>query len=271
VWSCGVVLYMMIAREVPFEYSDGAGPPGMQNGSFPWPPSMDPELRGLICAMLQPDPTKRWSISKIKESAWYRRPTMPQDQLTLRMAEHMQNSWVEQDKHEIAKLLQSPSQPPRPSGEAAADHINAIELGAAALHRLDLASPQGTATTAARHARQDVCGVEGHMDYRDPSARDGSDSTESDVDGDEDSPVSNGGLQREHPIAESSLAEPSGEQHLEPEADSDSCSASLLEPAAMKAAATTGPDKAVLGSPEGSRPNVSLARRRLHAAKAAVD
>ena len=48
IWSCGVVLYMMIAREVPFERSTGDGPAKIQDGSFPWPSTMNRELCELI-------------------------------------------------------------------------------------------------------------------------------------------------------------------------------------------------------------------------------
>ena len=108
VWSCGVVLYMMIAREVPFEYSDGVGPAAMRDRTFPWPASMDEELRSLIRCMLDPNPKSRWTIEQVKQHAWYRRPIMAQEDLSMRMADHMQNSWVEQKKHELVKLLQSP-------------------------------------------------------------------------------------------------------------------------------------------------------------------
>ena len=119
VWSCGVVLYMMIAREVPFEYSDGVGPAAMRDRTFPWPASMDEELRSLIRYMLDPNPASRWTIEQVKQHAWYRRPIMAQEDLSMRMADHMQNSWVEQKKHELVKLLQSPqhSHAPRAPGD----------------------------------------------------------------------------------------------------------------------------------------------------------
>ncbi len=120
VWSCGVVLYMMIAREVPFEYSDGIGPAAMRDGTFPWPATMDGELRSLIRYMLDPNPASRWTIEQVKQHAWYRRPIMPQSDLSLRMADHMQNSWVEQKKHELVKLLQSPQHSHKSSGAATA-------------------------------------------------------------------------------------------------------------------------------------------------------
>ena len=123
---------MMIAREVPFEYSDGVGPAAIQEGTFPWPQSMDDELRSLIGYMLDPNPITRWTIEQIKQHAWYRRPLMSQDDLALRMADHMQNSWVEQKKHELVKLLQSPVQPPRGLLEASGDAQQAPATGGAA-------------------------------------------------------------------------------------------------------------------------------------------
>ena len=75
-----------------FEYSDG-GPAAIQDGTFPWPSSMDSELRNLITVMLDPRPSSRWTIDQIRCHPWYERPQMTQKELTLHMADHMQSAW----------------------------------------------------------------------------------------------------------------------------------------------------------------------------------
>ena len=174
VWSCGVVLYMMTAREVPFEYSDGAGPAAIQDGTFPWPSSMDSELRNLITVMLDPRPSSRWTIDQIRRHPWYERPVMTQKELTLHMADHMQSAWAEQKKHELVKLLQSPQPPARPAaprptegeepGRAApsSEALRQLELGAAhaspvqpALPRASLSGPAGLGGLTLQSPRTD--------------------------------------------------------------------------------------------------------------------
>jgi 5'-AMP-activated protein kinase, catalytic alpha subunit len=74
IWSCGVVLFVLAAGYLPFQ-----GPNLMemyrkiQDGDFRCPGWFSYKLKKLMYKILDPNPSTRISIHKIKESTWFRK------------------------------------------------------------------------------------------------------------------------------------------------------------------------------------------------------
>ncbi|KAL6905753.1 hypothetical protein ACP4OV_003354 [Aristida adscensionis] len=74
IWSCGVVLFVLVAGYLPFR-----GPNLMemyrkiQLGDFRCPSWFSSKLKKLLYKILDPNPSTRISIQKIKESTWFRK------------------------------------------------------------------------------------------------------------------------------------------------------------------------------------------------------
>ena len=74
IWSCGVVLFVLAAGYLPFQ-----GPNLMemyrkiQHGDFRCPSWFSHKLKKLLYKILDPNPSTRISIQKIKESTWFRK------------------------------------------------------------------------------------------------------------------------------------------------------------------------------------------------------
>ncbi|XP_062203880.1 CBL-interacting protein kinase 15 [Phragmites australis] len=74
IWSCGVVLFVLVAGYLPFQ-----GPNLMemyrkiQHGDFRCPNWFSHKLEKLLYRILDPNPSTRISIQKIKESTWFRK------------------------------------------------------------------------------------------------------------------------------------------------------------------------------------------------------
>ncbi|GJN14708.1 hypothetical protein PR202_gb01563 [Eleusine coracana subsp. coracana] len=73
VWSCGVILFVLVANYLPFHdrnliqmYRKIA------RAEYRCPRHFSAELKELLYGILDPDPNTRMSISRLKRSAWYR-------------------------------------------------------------------------------------------------------------------------------------------------------------------------------------------------------
>ncbi|KAM7259572.1 hypothetical protein ACFE04_015313 [Oxalis oulophora] len=74
VWSCGVVLFVMLAGYLPFQDSNLMELyRKIGKAEFKYPSSFPQEVRRLLAKILDPNPKTRISISKIKESPWFRK------------------------------------------------------------------------------------------------------------------------------------------------------------------------------------------------------
>lgn len=74
IWSCGVVLYVLLAGYLPFHDSNLIEMYRKINkAEYKFPSWFSPEARRLIQKILDSNPNTRISIAKIRESSWFRR------------------------------------------------------------------------------------------------------------------------------------------------------------------------------------------------------
>ncbi|KAL6499917.1 CBL-interacting protein kinase 18 [Orobanche gracilis] len=74
IWSCGVILFVMLAGYLPFHDSNLIELyRKIGKGEYKCPRWFSPEVRRLISRILDPDPNNRISISKIRGCSWFRR------------------------------------------------------------------------------------------------------------------------------------------------------------------------------------------------------
>lgn len=74
IWSCGVVLFVLLAGYLPFHDSNLMEMyRKIGKAEYKCPSWFPPEVRRLLSKMLDPNPNTRVSMAKIKESSWFRK------------------------------------------------------------------------------------------------------------------------------------------------------------------------------------------------------
>ncbi|GMJ01638.1 SNF1-RELATED PROTEIN KINASE 3.8, CBL-INTERACTING PROTEIN KINASE 10, SOS3-interacting protein 1 [Hibiscus trionum] len=74
IWFCGVILYVLLAGYLPFQDSNLMEMyRKIGKGEFKFPNWFAPEVRRLLLKILDPNPSTRISIEKIKEHPWFRK------------------------------------------------------------------------------------------------------------------------------------------------------------------------------------------------------
>ena len=72
IWSCGVILYLLLTGYLPFHHSDLATLYSrIQSGMYTMPTFLSNSSKDLIRKMLTVDPLKRATIPEIKAHAWF--------------------------------------------------------------------------------------------------------------------------------------------------------------------------------------------------------
>nr|XP_043609798.1 CBL-interacting protein kinase 18 [Erigeron canadensis] len=81
VWSCGVILYVLLAGYLPFHDSNLVEMyRKIGRSEFKFPSWVQPEARKLLLKILDPNPVKRITIPKIKENSWFKKGSISEEQ-----------------------------------------------------------------------------------------------------------------------------------------------------------------------------------------------
>ncbi|KAE8726978.1 CBL-interacting protein kinase 26 [Hibiscus syriacus] len=113
IWSCGVVLYVLLSGYLPFHDSNLMEMyKKIGKADFRYPSWFPPEARRLVSKMLDPNPTSRISMSKIRGSGWFKRgliaelkkPEMENEQASQDSGNSNHNAETKQESVQLPNL-----------------------------------------------------------------------------------------------------------------------------------------------------------------------
>ncbi|PPE02116.1 hypothetical protein GOBAR_DD00846 [Gossypium barbadense] len=103
IWSCGVILYALLAGFLPFQHSNLMELyRKISRGEFKCPHWFSPQVRKLLSWILEPNPIQRITVAKLMENCWFRKgykhidipPPSPQPcTLDSLITDHSSGSW----------------------------------------------------------------------------------------------------------------------------------------------------------------------------------
>ena len=71
-WSCGIILYVMLTGKQPFfDEDDDALLEQVNTADVDYPKYLSPDAKDLIQHLLDRDPRRRYSLSRVKKHPWY--------------------------------------------------------------------------------------------------------------------------------------------------------------------------------------------------------
>eukprot|EP00906_Rhabdomonas_costata_P033100 RCo046588 len=79
IWSCGVILYVLCGRRLPFGHRGKDSQAKIQNATFEMKKHFSPELRDLLSHMLVANPNRRYTLEDIVRHPWMQ--PMPEAEL----------------------------------------------------------------------------------------------------------------------------------------------------------------------------------------------
>jgi serine/threonine protein kinase len=103
IWSCGIILYVMLAGYLPFEDDTMKGLfEKIEKGEFKCPSHFSPEVKDLIQRMLVTDPNRRITLDKIKQHPWFKigYKEVEQQAAKIDITEDMVKESIKQEKDE---------------------------------------------------------------------------------------------------------------------------------------------------------------------------
>lgn len=106
IWSCGVVLYVLLAGYLPFQDSNLMEMyRKIGKAEYKCPSWFPPEARRLLSRMLDPNPSSRISLAKIRVSSWFRRGISTSSKATVVDEVSMDLASANtEDKQEVASI-----------------------------------------------------------------------------------------------------------------------------------------------------------------------
>lgn len=127
-WSCGVVLYVLLAGFLPFQEESLQATFGkIFRADYEFPPWFSAESKRLISKLLVPDPLKRISIPGIMRVAWFRKGFKRHNSFTF----HENTAEESEEEKSAARIKKSPSSPA---------FLNAFQLISSMSDGLDLSN-----------------------------------------------------------------------------------------------------------------------------------
>ncbi|XP_038986461.1 CBL-interacting serine/threonine-protein kinase 6-like [Phoenix dactylifera] len=100
-WSCGVILFVLIAGYLPFQDDNLAAMyKKILRGDFCCPPWFSSDARRVVTKLLDPNPNRRIMVSKLVEMPWFKKSRIP----STVAASASSSLWEEKGKEEPERL-----------------------------------------------------------------------------------------------------------------------------------------------------------------------